>query len=123
MYLSWQPSKLVRTAYVHKKIVPALCDALMEIREYEGRGYLHLLKYDHFGGCYNYRVIRGGQKLSTHSWAISWDQNPHLGPYKGTNNQPQFIIDAFINRGFVSFPWDGMHFQAVKSSHPKALFI
>ncbi len=121
MYLSWNVDRRIGRTAVAEQIAPALIDALKEIRDYKGSAYLRDHGMDLYGGCYNYRAIRGGKYLSTHSWACSFDINPHLGPYKGENKQPQFIIDAFIKRGFTTFPWDGMHFQAVQSKNLKAI--
>jgi hypothetical protein len=39
------------------------------------------------------------------------------------NNQPDFITKAFLNRGFVTFPWDGMHFQGVLAQSSLAVFF
>jgi hypothetical protein len=60
--------------------------------------------------------------LSTHAWGIAIYRNPDFAPYRkvrpdGTfwNNQPEFIKDAYLKRGFVTFEWDGQHFQACQS--------
>ena len=104
-------------------------DALEEIGDYKGPDYLTEKGYDYFGGTYNYRPTRGGSVLTTHAWCISIDLNPHLGPYRQkdksgqwVNNQPEFITEAFLKRGFVSFTHDMMHFQAVLSSSKGAVY-
>lgn len=113
MELSWKPVDINRVL-IHKKIEDALYDALEEIRDYKGFNYLKDNRYNIFGGSYNFRPIRGGTQLSTHSWGIAVDINPHMAGYKKENNQPAFIIDAFTRRGFKNLSWDGMHFQACK---------
>lgn len=121
MRLSWKPDIKVSILLVHRRIASVVIDALDEIKAYRGEDYLHANNYDYLGGSYNFRLMRAGTELSTHSWGAAIDLNPHLAPYrqkenlKWMNHQPDFIRDAFINRGFVSFPWDAMHFQAVLS--------
>jgi hypothetical protein len=124
MRISWNKDQIARNLYLHKKIGLVVVDALEEIMNYEGYDYLRAHDYDIFGGGYNHRIMKGSDRLSTHSYGISLDMNPKLGPYepnlyrigKYKNKQPDFIIDAFEKRGFVNLPWDRMHFQAVK--HP-----
>jgi hypothetical protein len=123
MRLSWDIKRKVKTIAVNRRIAPVVSDALLEIEQYKGREYLYRNKLNYFGGVYNYRTQRSGSRLTTHAWAVSIDMNPHLAPYKFVsveageeyyvNNQPDFITKAFLSRGFVTFPWDGMHFQAV----------
>lgn len=121
MRLSWDKSLVARNLYINKKVAPAMIDALQEIVDFKGYDYLVKNDFDLLGGVYNWRKIRGGDSLSTHSWGISIDINPHLGPYDypaykaGTycNLQPIFITEAFMKRGFISLSWDKMHFQAL----------
>ena len=129
MRCSWPPYKPVRHILIHRRIAVAVKDALEEIGDYKGPDYLLEKDYDLFGGTYNYRPTRGGSLLTTHAWCISIDLNPDLGPYRKrdkngqwVNNQPEFITEAFLKRGFVTFPWDMMHFQAVLSSSKSAVY-
>jgi len=128
MKCSWSPHDPVRRIIVHRTIANALEDALKEIKDYKGPDYLAEKGYDYFGGTYNYRPTRGGSLLTTHAWCISIDLNPDLGPYRKRNgngqwfnSQPEFITEAFLTRGFTTFPWDGMHFQACQGSHESAV--
>jgi hypothetical protein len=70
-----------------------------------------------YGGCYNYRPVRGGSSLSLHSWGIAIDLNVEDNPLGSTHpKQPQILIDTFKAHGFF---WGGdyrhrrdpMHFQ------------
>lgn len=119
MRLSWDPGTDILKIPVHRKIADVLLDALQEIERKQRWEYLTKHGYDIFAGTFNVRWMRGSEKWSTHTWAISIDLNDHWAPYRKkdesgfwVNNQPSFITDAFIERGFVTFPWDGMHFQA-----------
>ncbi len=122
MRLSWCKSKTVTRFLAHKKVGHVIIDALQEILLYKGYEYLRKNNFDLYGGVYCHRKIKGGNRLSTHSWGISIDINPHLGPCnwgaykegKYIDRQPDFIKQAFIKRGFVNLPWDTMHFQAMQ---------
>jgi len=128
MKCSWPPHKPVKRILIHRRIAAAVQDALKEIERYRGADYLLEKGYNFFGGTYAYRATRGGSVLTTHAWCVAIDMNPHLGPYRQRdnngrwiNNQPGFITEAFLTRGFVTFPWDMMHFQAVLSSSKSAV--
>lgn len=122
MRLSWDEKLIARNLLINRKVAPAMIDALQEIVDYKGHEYLVKNNFDRLGGIFTWRKIRGGDSLSTHSWGISIDINPHLGPYDYPayksgdyeNKQPDFIMEAFMKRGFISLPWDTMHFQALK---------
>lgn len=106
----------------HYLVVPAVIDALKEIVNYKGFDWLRENNYDLFGGMFVYRVMRGSNYLSTHSWGIAVDYCPHLGRYgyvEDIKTYPQFIVDAFKKRGFdwggdwyPAYEPDAMHFQA-----------
>lgn len=119
--LSWDFSSRSATRIrAHNYVGEAMLEALAEIRDYQGPEWLCEQDLDLFGGCYNPRLTRGGTKLSTHSWGIAIDLNPHRGPMGQSGDMPDFIVQAFTKRGFEwggdwPMPYcDGMHFQACK---------
>lgn len=120
MRLSWRPVEEIDHIRCHKKVSLSLLDALAEIGRFRGEAWLRKNNYDLYGGCFNWRTVRGAtRKLSTHAWAIAIDVNPHLGPLGKTPRMPDFIVDAFVMRGWI---WgggfsrrDGMHFQAAEN--------
>ena len=116
MKLSWK-DKYVTHILVHFLVGPAMIDALTEIGNYWGSDYLEKEKLNRLGGVYNFRKMGSYPALSSHSWGISIDINPHLGPYGGISRMPDFIVDAFKKRGFVwggdwppEYACDAMHF-------------
>jgi len=116
MHLSWKPDHLVRRFQAHVKVGLVIIDALKEIAAYKGEGYLEDNKLNYYGGCFNFRKMRGADKLSTHSYGIAIDINPHIAPFGRPGRQPDFIVKAFERRGFEwggrwRYP-DPMHFQA-----------
>jgi len=116
--LSWRPDVLVERVATHRLVGDAIVDALDEIGQTHGGAHLERNRLNHFGGIFNPRLKRGYNDLSTHTWAIAIDINPHRGPLGEEPDMPGFIVEAFERRGFVwggrwSRP-DGMHFQAAR---------
>ena len=118
--LSWRPEKRVARIRVHKKVAGALVDALEEILDAVGEDYLEDKKLNYLGGVFHYRKMVAYDALSTHSWGIAIDLNPHKAGYGRTPaTQHRAIVHAFKSRGFEwggDWPpgWtsDPMHFQA-----------
>lgn len=109
---------LVRRALMHEKIGLAVVDALFEIGQRKGGSYLNQNRLNLWWGAFNFRLKRGYNSLSTHSWGIAIDINKHRGELGVVPTMPDFIVEAFEKRGFVwGGRWgrpDGMHFQACK---------
>lgn len=119
MRASWNEKLIVKSAWIHVAVAGAMLDALKEIREFGGLEFLQMQNLDRWGGVHNFRMKVGDpSSLSTHAWAIAIDINPHKGPYGKRPNMPDWIVSAFVRRGFVwGGDWtipDGMHFQACK---------
>lgn len=69
-----------------------------------------------FNGCFNIRMIKGVEILSTHSWAVSLDFNKEENELGMVPLMSPKIVEIFKKHGF---DWggdferlDGMHFQA-----------
>jgi hypothetical protein len=102
----------------HKDIVPLLEGALEEI---EDEGLAWMIDRQDFqiaGGCYNARLIRGGDKggaVSRHTWGIAIDINPSDNPYGGRVGMDARIGEIFRKWGFAwGAGWrytDGGHFE------------
>ena len=108
---SWN-QKRINKFHVHKLVAPAMKDALLEIEEYAGIVFLQQYLLDQWGGVYANRNKRGSNIPSTHSFGISIDFCPELGPFGDPSRMPYFIVKAFIKRGFQNLIMDGMHNQA-----------
>lgn len=121
MRLSWDSSRYMTHFSAHSLVGVFILDALREIRFYKGYGFLKDNGWDFCGGVYCFRKMGSYPALSTHSWGIAIDINPHLGRYGEEPKMPQFIVDAFKKRGFEwggdwpsknpKWKFDGMHFQ------------
>lgn len=122
MVLAWDTTAPVRSIRVHTRCAASLNRCLTGIRDHYGsaaairEARMHL-----FGGAYNFRLMRGGNRLSMHSWGCAIDLDPErngLGvkwkPNAGM--MPREVIDIFMAEAWVwGGDWsrpDAMHFQA-----------
>lgn len=122
MYLNWATATKIKKISCHKLIADKLKAVLTEILKVYGIEKIKELQLDDFGGCFNYRLMRGGKKLSTHSWGVSIDLDPDRNLLKETSKTARFarpeykpMIDIFYKHGFQSLGReenrDWMHFQ------------
>ena len=118
MVLSWDTDRKIDRFRAHKKVGGAIVDAIAELG-WIHRNDLRGKNLDRFGGVFNFRAKREGDKLSTHSWGIAIDLNPHigkLGSVLDARYYPKSIVKVFERRGFEwggrwDYP-DAMQFQA-----------
>ena len=122
MFLNWESKTVIRYLQCHKLVAERLLAIFTEILEVYGIDEVKRLQLDDYGGCFNYRLMRGGTKLSTHSWAISVDIDPDRNLLHETKATARFarpeykkFIDIFYKHGFESLGReenrDFMHFQ------------
>jgi hypothetical protein len=120
MRLGWRSDQWVQKAMLHNKVGLAVVDGLEEMGHYISGdpAYLDRNELNLWWGAFNFRLKRGYNSLSTHSWGIAFDINKHLGELGEPPSMPEWIVDIFEKRGFVwGGRWDrpdGMHFQACK---------
>ena len=113
MRLSWKPDQYVKRFQAHRDVGPVIVDALAEVFSEIGPEKMKEYGWDYWGGCFNFRKSRTSPRLSTHSWGIAVDLNPHICPLGMMKcDQPPLIVDAFEKRGFVWLEGDWMHAQA-----------
>ncbi len=108
--LSWDPAKRATRLRCHKLLVPVFEALFQEIVD---RGMRPLVRT--YGGCYCFRRMRGGSRLSTHSWGIAIDLNPDTNPLGSQGDMAPELVELFEEFGFT---WGGrfsrpdpMHFQ------------
>ena len=124
--LAFPPGTQVTKVTCHKKVAESLTRIFEKILEHYGtieevkKARMHL-----FAGTYNFRKIRGANRLSTHSWAISIDidsaNNPQGKAYDESKGMmPKAVVKIFEEEGWK---WGGrfggkrvdcMHFQATR---------
>lgn len=105
----------VKTIRCHRRVADSLRLALEEIHAGPAK---HIL--GEYGGCFNYRQMRGGTRFSKHAWGAAIDLSPMRNglrthwPVKAS--MPFEVMEAFSRQGWTSagafWSRDAMHFEA-----------
>lgn len=114
---------------IHKKCAESLGRVLEEIWQSAGKQQEVVDEWgvSAYGGAYNYRLKRGGNTLSQHSWGCAIDLDPDRNGFGDPT--PNFakcpeVLSAFAREGWVwGGTWgkpDGMHWQAALVKGPMA---
>jgi hypothetical protein len=122
MRLAWDTDTKVTKMRCHKLVADKFLAVFNEIHRVYGYNKIVELGIDLFGGCFNFRKMRGGNNWSTHSWGISVDLDPARNKLKETSRTARFarpeykpMIDIFYKHGFISLGreknYDWMHFE------------
>ena len=120
--LSWDKKIKVTKITCHNLVHDKLELIFKEILEHYGYDKIVELGIDLYGGCFNFRKMRGGSDYSRHSWGIAIDLDPERNQLKETSKTARFakpeykpMIDIFYKHGFVSLGReqnrDFMHFE------------
>lgn len=122
MRLAWDTSIKVTKVSCHKDIAEKLLKVFNDLLTHYGYEEIRRLGIDLYGGCFNYRRMRGGTAWSLHSWGIAIDLDPARNTLKETARTARFarpeykpMIDIFYKHGFISLGveknYDWMHFE------------
>ena len=125
MRLAWDLDTKVSKMRCHKLAAEAFLNVFNDLLAHYGLKEIERLGIDLFGGCFNYRKMRGGTSWSKHAWAIAIDLDPARNKLKETAKTARFarpeyqpMIDIFYRHGFISLGIeenrDFMHFQLRK---------
>lgn len=123
--LAFAPHTQVTRISCHKQVADSLLRVFGKILEHFGsveevrKARMHL-----FAGCYNFRVIKDSNRLSTHAWGagidIDSEKNPLGVPHDPSKGMmPLAVVKIFETEGWK---WGGrfkkrpdcMHFQATE---------
>lgn len=74
--LAWDLDRSLLTFSCHSDVEKPLEAIFREAAAAYGENEFRRLRLDRFGGCYNFRKMRGGSRLSMHSWGIAVDLDP-----------------------------------------------
>jgi len=121
-YQLFYDGKPTKTITVHRKIAPAVLDALTDVLKAYGAEKIKTLKLDQFDGCLNVRLKRGGSTWSVHSWAAALDFNAEDNTLSMDHTKARFAkpeyeawFRAWEKQGAVSLgrerDYDWMHIQ------------
>ncbi len=122
MRLSWDKKTKVTKMSCHKLVAQQFTDIFNDLLAYYGYEKIVELGIDLFGGCFNFRAMRGGLDYSRHSWGIAIDLDPERNLLHETSKTARFarleykpMIDIFYKHGFISLGkeknYDWMHFE------------
>jgi len=122
MRLAWDKKTTVTKMRCHKLVADDFLKVFSEILSVYGLEKIQELGIDLFGGCFNFRAMRGGSDYSRHSWGIAIDLDPDRNQLHETAKTARFaraeykaMIDIFYKHGFVSLGreknYDWMHFE------------
>ena len=122
MRLAWDKSKTVTKMRCHKLVDEKFLATFKDILAHYGLPKIQELGIDLFGGCFNFRKMRGGSDYSRHSWGVAIDLDPERNKLKETLKTARFarpeykpMIDIFYKHGFISLGkeknYDWMHFE------------
>jgi D-alanyl-D-alanine carboxypeptidase len=122
MRIAWDVKTSVKKISCHQAIAQPLKAVFNEILEVYGYPKIKELGIDLFGGCFNFRKMRGGSSFSVHAWGLAIDLDPERNKLEETSRTARFarpeykaMIDIFYKHGFVSLGreknYDWMHFQ------------
>lgn len=118
MYLAWEPTRRVSTIRVNAKCSDSLLRILTAIKDHYGdQDALEAARMHLLGGVYNFRLMRGGNQLSMHSWGCAIDLDPARNAFGSRNwAMPPAVVALFDTEGWTwGGSWqrpDPMHFQA-----------
>jgi len=122
MRLAWDKNTKVTKIRCHRLIATKLSNALLEVLQVYGLPKIQELGIDLFGGCFNFRAMRGGSDYSRHSWAVAFDLDPERNqlktPYSKANfSKPEYakLHEIFEKHGFINLGktkgYDAMHWE------------
>ena len=122
MRLAWDKNTKVNTMRCHKLVAQNFTNVFNDLLTHYGLAKIQELGIDLFGGCFNFRAMRGGSDYSRHSWGIAIDLDPERNQLKETSKTARFarpeykhMIDIFYKHGFVNLGveknYDWMHFE------------
>jgi hypothetical protein len=122
MRLAWDLNTKVSRMSCHKLVADKFLGVFNDLLAHYGYEKIVLLGIDLFGGCFNFRKMRGGSDWSRHSWGVAIDLDSERNKLKETARTARFarpeykqMIDIFYKHGFVSLGkeknYDWMHFE------------
>lgn len=122
MRIAWDTDTSVNRMRCHKLVADKFLAVFNEIHRVYGYAKIKELGIDLFGGCFNFRKMRGGNDWSRHSWGVAIDLHPSKNQLKtpwskALFSKPEYkpMLDVFYKHGFFSLGkekgYDAMHFE------------
>lgn len=120
--IAWNKVQKVKQFSCHELVADAFTTIFRDTAAHYGEARMVALGLDLFGGCYNYRPMRGGTALSMHAYGIAYDGDPERNQLRWGRDRAQFAKPDYVAfwaiveaQGGVSLGrarnYDWMHFQ------------
>lgn len=125
MKLAWDKKTIVNKMRCHKLVAINFRKSFEQILAHYGKTKISKLGIDLYGGCFNYRAMRGGSDYSRHSWGIAIDLDPERNQLQWGKDKAEFakpeyekLMEIFAENGFINLGveknYDWMHFEISK---------
>lgn len=122
MRIAWDTDTTVNKMRCHRLVSENFKAVFADLLAHYGYEKIKELGIDLFGGCFNYRRMRGGSSWSKHAWGIAIDLDPARNKLNETKRTARFarpeykpMIDIFYKHGFVGLGpernFDWQHFE------------
>lgn len=127
LIIAWDKKQSTNRIRCHKLVADQLKSIFEEIAKEYSEDEIYNLGLNMYGGCFNYRNVRGGSRMSVHAWGIGVDMDPERNRMRTKWKDSQFskpeykkFIYIWYKHGFMNYGvernFDAMHFE------PKKLF-
>lgn len=122
MRIAWDKSSIVRRFRCHALVEKPIERIFQQALQHYGQAQLTKLGLDLFGGCYNFRPMRGAKTWSMHAYGIAVDLDPERNQLKWGRDKAVFARPEYVpfwniveSEGATSLGrarnYDWMHFQ------------
>jgi lysozyme family protein len=119
--IAWNKNQKIKSFSCNKNVKDSLEKCYKEIYRQHTKEEIMDLGLDLFGGCVNYRKMRGGSSLSLHSWGIAIDINPSLFAFRSktasrvmNSNKYKKFRNIMESEGWHNLSYDRMHWELVR---------
>lgn len=114
--------KLVKSTRVHEKCAESLLRVQRKIGQSYGKQRGIMEEAEDYGGCFNYRLKRGGTTYSLHAYGAAVDEDADDNTFQDTwpikADMPLEIIELYAEEGWKSagawWGYDAMHEEATQ---------
>ena len=122
MRIAWNKGKRIRSFACHEKVARPIERIFEKTLDHYGPEDIRHLGLDLFGGCYNFRKMRGGNRYPMHAWGIAVDLDPQRNQLRWGSDRARLaepdcraFWEIVASEGAIGLGplrnFDWMHFQ------------
>ena len=101
--LAWDLNTKVSRMSCHKLVADKFLGVFNDLLAHYGYEKIVLLGIDLFGGCFNFRKMRGGSDWSKHSWGVAVDLDPARNLLKETSKTARFARPEYQEMIYIFY--------------------